>query len=178
MNHGDHVDLIAPGVGHGGVWADLGAGTGAFTLALRDLAGPEVALIAVDRDREALRALGAAMQRRFPGTRLRLLAADFREPLALPPLDGILAANAMHYVPYQEQAALLGRWRAHLAPAGRLLIVEYDADVGNRWVPYPVSFAALATLAAEAGFAAPALLGAAPSRFLGRMYAAVTMGDG
>jgi SAM-dependent methyltransferase len=176
MNHADHVRLIERGIApdSGGVWADLGAGSGAFTLALRDLAGPDVAIIAVDRDRGSLGALRAEMERRFPGTRLQTLAADFAGALDLPTLDGILTANALHYIPWQEQAALLRRWRSYLKPDGRLLVVEYDADVGNRWVPYPVSFASLGPLAAAAGFTEPALLGTVPSRFLGRMYAAVT----
>jgi ubiquinone/menaquinone biosynthesis C-methylase UbiE len=176
VNHDDHVRLIEAGVGRGsgGVWADLGAGSGAFTLALRDVAGPEVEIIAVDRDRGGLRALGDAMARRFPGTRLRLLEADFTRELSLAPLDGILTTNAIHYVPWPDQAALLRQWRGYLQPTGRLVMVEYDADAGNRWVPYPLSFAAFATVAREAGFKDPALIGSVPSRFLGRMYAAVT----
>jgi ubiquinone/menaquinone biosynthesis C-methylase UbiE len=172
MNHDDHVHLIEQGIarGAGGVWADFGAGRGAFTLALRDVAGPEVEIVAVDRDPDSLRALRAEMTRRFPGTRLRLLEGDVRALPPLPPLDGILAANVIHYVP--EQAALLRRWRQMLVPEGRLIVVEYDADLGNRWVPHPRSFAALAPLAREAGFAAPSLLASRPSRFLGRIYAA------
>ena len=176
MNHDDHVRLIADGVGRGssGVWADFGAGTGAFTLALRDVAGPQVTIIAVDRDSTDLRRLDEAMDRYFPGADLRLLAADFTRPLDLPPLDGIVAANAIHYVPWREQTALLQRWREYLAPEGRLIVVEYDADRGNRWVPFPLSFTQLATVAPAAGFAPPSLLATVPSRFLGRMYAAVT----
>lgn len=173
MNHSDHVNLIAEGVPTGGVWGDFGAGSGAFTLALRDVAGPEVEIFAVDRDRGSLRALRAAMERAFPGTRLHLLAADFGEPLALPPLDGIVAANAIHFVPREMQAALLRQWGSYLKPGGRLLVVEYDTDHGNRWVPYPLSFAALAALAPAAGFTPPTLLGSRPSRFLGSIYSAV-----
>jgi ubiquinone/menaquinone biosynthesis C-methylase UbiE len=174
MNHADHVDLIARGIapGGGGVWADLGAGTGAFTLALRELAGPGVEIVAVDRDPAALRTLRAAMERRFPGTRLRLLAADFDGPLELPPLDGIVAANAIHFVP--DQAALLRRWREWLKPAGRLIVVEYDAETGNPWVPHPLSFRAFAPLARAAGYRDPVPLGSRPSRWMGRIYAAAT----
>jgi ubiquinone/menaquinone biosynthesis C-methylase UbiE len=173
MNHADHVQLIAAGIERaGGVWADLGAGSGAFTLALRDLAGPDVELIAVDRDRAGLRTLRAAMERRFPGTRLRLLEADMTGQLALPPLDGIVAANAIHYVP--DQTALLRRWRDELKPEGRLIVVEYDAETGNRWVPYPLSFASFGEIAKTAGFAAPVLLSTRPSRWLGRIYSALT----
>jgi hypothetical protein len=53
-----------------------------------------------------------------------------------------------------------------------LIVVEYDAEQGNRWVPYPVSFTALSEVAPAAGFAEPVLLGAPPSRWMGRMYAA------
>jgi SAM-dependent methyltransferase len=173
MNHADHVQLITAGVApdRDGVWADFGAGSGAFTLALRDLAGPNVEIVAVDTDRSALRDLRAAMERRFPGTNLRLLAADFTRPLDLPPLDGIMAANAIHFV--RDQAALLRIWRGYLQPDGRLIVVEYDADDGNRWVPYPLSFRRLRAVAASAGFGHAVMLGSRPSRFLGTIYAAV-----
>ena len=174
MDHRDHVRLIAVGIdaGSGGVWADLGAGTGAFTLALRDVAGPDVEIVAVDRDRHALQSLRANLGRQFPGTRLELRQADFTEPLDLPSLDGILAANAIHYV--RDAAALLGRWRGYLKPAGRLVVVEYDTDAGNRWVPHPLSYPTFSRVARTAGYEEPRLLGTVPSRFLGRMYAAGT----
>ena len=175
MNHEDHVRLIEAGIGRdrGGLWADFGAGSGAFTLALRDVAGAAVEIIAVDRDRADLQTLRSAMDRHFPGTRLRLIGGDFRDAIDLPPLDGVLAANAIHFVPYREQEALLRRWRGYLKPGGRLVIVEYDADVGNRWVPFPISIAAFGPLARAAGFDEPVLLGARPSRFLDRIYSAV-----
>jgi ubiquinone/menaquinone biosynthesis C-methylase UbiE len=174
MNHDDHVRLIEAGVGRnsGGLWADFGAGSGAFTLALRDIAGPDVEIYAVDRDRGSLRSLQSAMDRSFPGTNLQLLEKDFTAELALPPLDGILSANAIHYVP--DQVGLLRRWRGYLKPAGRLLIVEYDTDRGNRWVPYPLSFPSFSAVAQAAGLAAPKLIGTRPSRFLNGFYTAVT----
>jgi ubiquinone/menaquinone biosynthesis C-methylase UbiE len=171
MNHDDHVRLIAPGiVTQGGVWADFGAGTGAFTLALRDVAGPDVEIYAIDRDRYALQSLRTAFARHFPDTRLHICHADFTGSLDLPPLDGIIAANAIHFV--RDHVSLLRRWRGYLKPAGRLIVVEYDTDEGNRWVPYPLSFAALPAIARSAGFGTPSLLGTVPSRFLGRIYAA------
>lgn len=174
MDHDDHVRLIEAGVGRdsGGVWAELGAGTGAFTLALRDVAGPDVEIIAVDQDNGSLRSLRNSIERYFPGTRLRILREDFTDDLQLPPLDGILAANSIHYEPDQE--ALLQRWREYLKPEGRLIVVEYDTDAGNRWVPYPLSFASFSKVAQAAGFAAPEQIGRQSSRFLGGFYAAMT----
>jgi ubiquinone/menaquinone biosynthesis C-methylase UbiE len=174
VNHEDHVRLIETGIepNCGGFWADFGAGSGAFTLALRDIAGPDAAIIAIDRDRASLQTLRTSMERRFPGTQLRLVEADIAGHLTLPPLDGIIAANAIHFV--QDQTALLRRWRAYLKPEGRLVAVEYDTDSGNRWAPYPMSYAAFRETARAAGFTDPTLLGSRPSRWLGRIYSALT----
>jgi ubiquinone/menaquinone biosynthesis C-methylase UbiE len=173
VNHADHVQLIEKGIDRdsGGIWADFGAGSGAFTLALRDIGGPDIELIAIDRDRASMQTLRASMERLFPGTRLRLLEADIAGQLTLPPLDGIMAANAIHFV--QDQTALLRRWRAYLKPEGRLVVVEYDADSGNRWAPFPMSYAAFRETAQAAGYAEPTLLGLRPSRWLGRIYSAL-----
>lgn len=171
MNHDDHVRLIQRGLPHpGGRWADLGAGRGAFTLALRDVAGPEVEIFAVDRDRGALTSLRREMENRFPGTRLHTIQADFTRQLDLPALDGIIAANSAHYV--RDHAALLGAWRPMLVPGGTLILVEYDTDQGNRWVPHPLSFARLGPVARAAGYADPVLIGTHPSSFMRQFYAA------
>ena len=176
MNHDDHVRLIETGIERngGGVWADFGAGSGAFTLALRDIAGPDAAIIAIDRDRASLQTLRSSMERRFPDTQLRLLQADITGRLTLPPLDGIVAANAIHYIPKHDHVALLQRWKEYLQPEGRLIVVEYDTETGNSWVPYPMSYAAFQEVARAAGFTEPVLLGLRPSRWLASIYAALT----
>src|SRR3954454_10103070 len=128
MEHQDHVRVIAPGIDADsrGVWADMGAGAGAFTFALRDVAGPDIELYAVDFYPRDLQRLEKEMKRRFRDTNLQLLDADFRRKMDLPQLDGILSANAIHYVP--DKVKLLRGWRQYLKPGGRLIIVEYDAD--------------------------------------------------
>jgi ubiquinone/menaquinone biosynthesis C-methylase UbiE len=176
VNHDDHVRLIETGIerNRGGVWADFGAGSGAFTLALRDIAGPDAEIVAVDRDRDSLQTLRATMEGRFPGTRLRLLQANIAGRLTLPPLDGIVVANAIHYIPKSNQVALLQQWKEYLQAEGRLIVVEYDSETGNSWVPYPMSYAAFQELAPAAGFTEPLLLGVRPSRWLASIYAALT----
>src|SRR5213079_2399942 len=98
VNHQDHVGLLARGItqGEGGVWADLGAGAGAFTLALADLIGPGGVIYSIDKDQRALRQQEQAMRARFPATTVHYLAADFTRPLDLPQLDGVVMANALH----------------------------------------------------------------------------------
>jgi len=158
------VALIEGGVGErGGRWADLGAGEGAFTLALADLLGPDAHIVAVDKDARALRAIGHGIETRV---------ADFTRPLDLHDLDGIVMANSLHYV--RDKEPVLKSVRAILRPGGRLIVVEYGADRGNPWVPYPFTYPRWETMAARAGFKNTRLLKTVPSRWLGSMYSAVS----
>ncbi len=173
MEHRDHVGLLRDGVADpGGVWADLGAGWGAFTLALADLLGPGGAIYAVDRDRNTLREGEQAVRARFPGTTLHPQVADFTRPLDLPPLDGIVMANALHFV--RDKAPVLAHIAGLLRPGGRLILVEYDADRGNPWVPHPLAYPTWAALATRAGFRDTRRLATVPSRFLGAIYSALS----
>jgi ubiquinone/menaquinone biosynthesis C-methylase UbiE len=177
MEHRDHVALLAGGVRGGGPsWADLGSGEGAFTLALADLLGSAGEVLSVDIDRRALAAQRRAMERRFPAARVTYRVGDFTTELGLSPLDGIVMANSLHFV--ADKAAVLAGVAGWLRPGGRLVLVEYDTDHGNRWVPYPVSFHTWERLASSAGFDATRRLQAVPSRFLGRMYSAVSTWPG
>jgi ubiquinone/menaquinone biosynthesis C-methylase UbiE len=98
MNHNDHKQLLQKGIpGPGGVWADLGSGTGAFTLALADLIGPAGYIYSVDRDRSSLREQERTMRASFPAVRVEYILADFTQHLDLPPLDGIVMANSIPY---------------------------------------------------------------------------------
>ncbi len=174
MNHKDHVFLLQKGIpGKGGVWADFGSGAGAFTLALADLLGPAGIIYSVDKDRGALREQERAMRTRFPGTTVHYLNEDFTRQLNIPPLDGVVMANSLHFL--RQKDGMLQLVRGYLKPNGRLLIVEYNADRGNMWVPYPLSYASWEALARKNGFASTTLLATVPSRFFGEMYAAVSI---
>lgn len=177
MDHSDHVRLIHDGVtGGGSSWADLGSGGGAFTLALAELLGPTGRIVSVDRDPDVLPIQARELRRRFPGVSLDLRVADFSRPLELEALDGIVMANSLHFV--REKTPVLDLVRGYLREGGRLVLVEYDADRGNPWVPFPLSFETWRTLAAEAGFGGTRRLASVPSRFLGAIYAAVSFVEG
>lgn len=175
MNHADHVNLLRGGVSaSGGVWADIGAGTGSFTLALAELLGPGGEISSVDKDRAALREQERAMPARFPQTTVHFLPADFTQPLPLPLLDGMVLANALHFQPYKTQGRVIQLLKSYLHPGGRLILVEYNVDQGNMWVPYPLSYQSWEKLAHECGFTHTQLLATRPSRFLHGIYAAVS----
>ena len=174
MEHDEMLALIhGGGVGAGEVWADLGAGTGNFTRALAELLGPNGTVYAVDRDARALDAQrNSGVSHAAANVVLR--QGDATRPLDLPPLDGLLLANLLHFI--RDQEGLLGRLCAHLKPGGRLVIVEYDQSLPIPWVPFPVPFARFAELARAAGFTGTQQVGYRRSPSSGRgMYAAVAM---
>jgi ubiquinone/menaquinone biosynthesis C-methylase UbiE len=177
MNHEDHVNLLRQGIpDQGGIWADLGSGTGAFTLALADLLGPSASIYSLDRDKSALKEQERAMHTRFPTITVHYINADFTRRLDLPPLDGIIMANSLHFV--REKNAVVQLIRSYLRPGARLILVEYNADRGNLWVPYPLSYSTWEALARRTGFASTRLLATRPSRFLGEMFSALSLVDG
>lgn len=176
MDHADHVNLLRGGVpGPGGVWADLGSGTGAFTLALADLIGPKGQIHSVDKNLHVLRRQEQVMRARFPAVSVYYHVADFSKRLDLPPLDGIVMANSLHF--QRDKDAVVQLIRSYLHPGGRMILVEYDTDRGNRWVPYPLSYQTWEALARRNGFASTRRLATRPSRFLGRIYSALSLPD-
>ncbi len=85
-------------------------------------------------------------------------------------------ANSLHFV--REKNTVVQLIRSYLRPGGRLILVEYNTDRGNMWVPYPLSYSTWETLAQQNGFTSTRLLATRPSRFLGEMYSAVSLVDG
>lgn len=166
------VALISGGIAQGGgVWADLGAGTGNFTWALAELLSPSAMIHALDRDARALESQQARLRTNPPAATILPRQADVLRPLDLPPLDGVLTANLLHFV--RDQVGLLRRLRAALRPGGRLLVVEYEQAFPIPWVPYPLPFARLAAFTTEAGFTPAVQVGTRRSPSSGRvLYAA------
>ena len=174
MDHADHVVLLRGAVDAGGTWADIGAGSGAFTLALADLLGAGGRIVAVDRDAGALRENAEVTRARFPDVTLETVEADFTRPLDLSELDGLVAANSLHFVPRDRQVAVVSALATHLRSGGRFVVVEYDSDSGNPWVPYPFSQGSWERIATAAGLMDTSALARVPSRFLGAVYSAAS----
>ena len=142
MTHEEAVAFIRDAVAADGIqyWADLGCGNGTFTRALVELLPADSHVTAVDRQKQDLRTAGADFIR-----------ADFeKDQLELSDLDGILIANALHYVAYKD--ALVRKLEHLFADTPRFIIIEYDTDRSNPWVPYPLSFKNLKSLFGGMGY--------------------------
>ena len=173
MDHRDHVRLLKKGIPKaGGIWADFGSGRGSFTLALAELLGPTATIYSVDRDGRALRRQDKQVQNQFPEISIHYLQADFTKPVNIPSLDGLVVANALHFLREKEKTIKL--LKGYLKPSGQFLVVEYNRDQGNSWVPFPFSYQSWTKLAGQAGFEHTEYLQTVPSSFMGEIYAAVS----
>ena len=99
---------------------DLGCGRGQLSLLLLEL-GRARSVIGLDSDASKIE----VARRAGPEAEFRL--ADVR-PSDVTPADTILLVDVLHYLPLAEQDALLAAAARALAPGGRLLVRELDAD--------------------------------------------------
>lgn len=177
MDEHTAIELLRPAMeASDRIWADLGAGSGIFTRALARLLGPLGTVYAVDNDRDAVRKLQAAAVAHEPSRQIAGITAvlgDISHTLPLPPLDGLLLANVLHFVPDEEQATTLARLATLLRAEGRVVIADYDGRPANRWVPHPVPRARLRELVREAKLGDPVVVATRPSAYGGILYVAV-----
>jgi trans-aconitate methyltransferase len=145
-----------------------GCGDGTFTRALATRLPDDSVIHALDLNAAAL----SRIPRSYHGTAIKTHTGDFTQlPWPFADLDGVLLANALHFV--EDKAAFI---RA-CTPALRrrtFLIVEYDTDQPNQWVPYPISRMALEELFAGAGYRSFIVIGTRPSIYhRAEIYAAL-----
>jgi len=148
-------------------WADLGAGSGAFTFVLSTLLQQESKIYAVDKNVQSLNKISVGA-----GIELIKRNQDLNDPIDFDePLNGILLANALHYI--KDKTSLIKSLRSKLTEDGRMIIVEYDITIGNQWVPFPISFGELKKMALAIEFKEVIKLAEVPSQYHRSMYSAM-----
>ncbi|MBO9573846.1 MAG: methyltransferase domain-containing protein [Chitinophagaceae bacterium] len=162
----DAIALISKGVNTQGApqtWADFGSGRGLFTYTLYSILPRGSALHAVDIEQSDYH---------YP-TGVTFHLADFsRDQLTLPPLDGIVMANSLHYI--QDQSACIRRIKNYLCDTGKIILIEYDTNRPNQWVPFPITFLRAQELFRASGFSYVTKIGERKSIFRGdKIYAAL-----
>ncbi|WP_294304357.1 class I SAM-dependent methyltransferase [uncultured Chryseobacterium sp.] len=148
------------------VWADLGCGSGTFTYAMAERLPKASRIWAIDRTRQKLRAVHHQVKIDF-------LHADFeKEDLRISSLNGILLANALHFV--KDKPAFIRKLKGYFEQGNeRWIIVEYNHSVPNLWEPYPVPFDELKSLFRQSGYSEIEKTGERKSVYGGTMYAAL-----
>jgi hypothetical protein len=128
------------------VWADLGCGSGLFTRALSGQLHTGSTIYAIDNKISAFQNSSVSND-----VIIKTLQSDFvHDDLHLQDLDGILMANALHFVRNKKQFIEKVTQLFRSVPV--FLLVEYDTDTPNPWVPFPLSFTNLKKLFTDLGF--------------------------
>ncbi len=121
---------IRPGM----VIADVGAGTGAFSLALAARTGSRGRVIAQDISPEFLRGIAVRASRENLPQLQTLLGSDKASGLAPGSVDLIFTCDTYHHFEYPQ--AMLASLFAALRPGGRLVVIDYERIPGRSslWV--------------------------------------------
>jgi len=117
--------------------ADVGAGSGYFTVRVARAVGPETTVLACDISQEMLDYLAHRVQKeKLANVKLAKVLKD--DPL-LPAggIDTVLMVDTLHYV--KDKAAYAGKLKAALAPGGRVVIIDYIPKPMDQrpWGPPP-----------------------------------------
>lgn len=152
-------------------WADLGAGSGTFTIPISNYLGKDGKIYAVDSDSQVLK----LKQKTSSNDQASIIPiqADFTQPLDLPLLDGIFLGNSLHYV--KDQSIFLQQLISKLKPEGKIVFIEYDRENENPWIPYPIPFWKLKKMTSELGLTEAIELNRKTSIYEnGEMYLAIS----
>lgn len=132
--HDKRVEIIeAMGLTRGMAIADVGAGTGLFTLAFAEAVGPEGVVYAVDVTPGFLAHIRGKVEKAGL-TQVRLVqASDRSSELAPGSVDAIFVSDAYHHFEYPQHT--LASLRAALRPGGVLWIVDFiREDSSDAWL--------------------------------------------
>lgn len=146
-------------------WADLGCGEGVFTELLAGILPFQSEIIAIDQNNQRLNPImGNEVSVHFQ-------QVDFeKEELDVTDLHGILMANSLHYI--QDKEKLIRKLEAYFSDRKQFLIVEYETQTSNPWVPFPINFEKLKDLFHKFDYKSIEKLNTRKSAYGGEMYIA------
>ena len=163
MNLSTAIHLITKGFDPSAkpqTWVDLGCGTGLFTQALAAVVSTGSKLYAVDKEPASLEKVDIKSN----DIALTQVHQDFVHDLpAWGSCDGILMANSLHFV--SDKLTFMRRIKGTLKPKGKIIVVEYEMEHPNAWVPYPIPLLSLNELMSNVGFSSITKLEEEPSVF-------------
>jgi predicted methyltransferase len=123
---GKIMDVL--GVGDASVVADLGAGSGWFTIRLSNRVGPNGLVYAEDVQRPMIQAIKIRLDRLGLKNVVTVLGTA-TNPALPKPVDAVLIVDAYHEM--EHPVALLANVATSLKPGGRIGIVDFRKDGGG-----------------------------------------------
>jgi arsenite methyltransferase len=144
--------IAALGLEPGDRVADLGSGSGYFTLHLSKAVGPEGRVFAVDVDEEMNEYLTQRVAQ-AGATNVEVVRGRFDDPL-LPDggIDLVLTVDTYHHI--DDRPAYFRKLQRDLAPGGRVAVIDYDGRKGwfVRWMGHSTPRDELLREMDEAGY--------------------------
>lgn len=118
--------LAAANVPEGARIADIGAGTGLYSLMFADKVGPRGVVYAIDIEPRFLKLIGQRAADLDVGNVVSVLGRD--KDITLPPasVDLVFIADTYHY--FSDRPAIMATVKDALSPRGRLIILDYTLD--------------------------------------------------
>src|SRR4051812_9506861 len=120
--------MDALGVGEGVVVADLGAGSGWFTIRLAGRVGPNGMVYAEDIQRQMIDSITRRVQL-LGLTNVKTVLGTASDPRLPAPVDAVLIVDSYHEM--EQPVALLKNVSRLLKPNGRIGIVNFTKDGGG-----------------------------------------------
>ena len=102
--------------------ADLGAGSGVFTIPLAKAVGPNGKVYAIDVD-AGLLAIVAEKAKTAGVTTIETIAAGATDPKLPEPVDVLFICDTMHHLP--NQASYVKQFGKLLRPGGRVVVIDF-----------------------------------------------------
>jgi ubiquinone/menaquinone biosynthesis C-methylase UbiE len=121
--------MDALGVGEASVVADLGAGSGWFTIRLANRVGPNGKVFAEDIQRPMIQAIKARVERMGLKDRVTTVLGTAEDARLPQPVDAVLIVDAFHEM--ESPVLLLRNVAKSLKPKGRIGIVQHTKDGGG-----------------------------------------------
>jgi ubiquinone/menaquinone biosynthesis C-methylase UbiE len=120
--------MDALGVGEGVVVADLGAGSGWFTIRLAGRVGPNGMVYAEDIQRQMIDSITRRVER-MGLKNVRTVLGTANDPRLPAPVDAVLIVDSYHEM--EQPVTLLKNVARYLKPNGRIGIVNFKSDGGG-----------------------------------------------
>lgn len=118
--------LAAAKIPQGARIADIGAGTGLYSLMFADKVGPAGVVFAIDIEPRFLKLISQRAADLDIGNIVAVLGRD--KDITLPPssVDVVFIADTYHY--FSDRAGIMATVKDALGPKGRLIILDYTLD--------------------------------------------------